>query len=193
MKTININEFVAKTFDNILSKEECDYIVNFCNSTSAWRRISNSFWDNRTINYSNVEDENIKKIISINFLKIQKLLKDEYNLQSDVYTDIIDIVRWFPGMEQLPHCDDMSDNIDQHIRFKNRYFGSVIYLNDDFSGGVTFYPEHNFKIVPKIGTLAVHLGDYNHRHGVTKIEKSIRYTISSFWSFNKNMKYDIFK
>ena len=88
-------------------------------------------------------------------------------------------------MNQPPHCDDMSDSKKENKNFNHRYFGCVIYLNDDYIGGETFYPDHNFKIVPKSGTLAIHLGDCNHRHGVTEVKENTRYTIASFWSFDK--------
>lgn len=182
----NMNKFSAKTFNAILLPEECSYILDFCKSTSSWRSIPDSFWHDRTINYLTLQDEKIKKIISEKFVKIQKIIKDAYSLDFNVYTDTIDIVRWLPGMEQSPHCDDMSDSEEHHQRHKNRFFGAVLYLNDDFAGGETFYPDHDFKVVPKQGMLAVHLGDCNHRHGVTKVENSTRYTIASFWSFDKN-------
>ena len=182
----NMNKFSAKTFNAILSPEECSYILDFCKSASSWRSIPDSFWHDRTIDYSALEDVKIKKIISDKFIKIQKLLRDEYSLDSNVYPDNIALVRWLPGMEQSPHCDDMSDSERDHSLFKNRFFGAILYLNDDFTGGETFYPDHDFKVVPKQGMLAVHLGDCNHRHGVTKVENSTRYTIASFWSFDKN-------
>jgi hypothetical protein len=181
-----INKFSAKTFSEVLSLEESSCLLDFCKNASSWRSIPDSFWHDRTINYLALQDEKIKKIISEKFVKIQKIIKDAYSLNSNVYPDTIDIVRWLPGMEQSPHCDDMSNNEKEHSRFKNRFFGAIVYLNDDFAGGETFYPDHDFKITPETGMLAVHLGDCNHRHGVTKVQNFTRYTIASFWSFDKN-------
>lgn len=177
------NKFAAKTFDEVLSLEECDKILNYAKTTDAWESVSNNFWDKRTIYYHNLPDD-LKAILKPKYEGIQKLFRQEYCLDASLYPDTITLVRWFPGMEQPPHCDDMSDSKEEHPKFKNRFIGSIVYLNDDFTGGETYYPQHNFKITPKRGTLAVHLGDNNHRHGVTKVEGNVRYTIASFWSFD---------
>jgi hypothetical protein len=78
----------------------------------------------------------------------------------------------------------MIDTID-HITHKHREYGSIVYLNNNFSGGETFYPQHNISIVPKPGMLAIHPADSNHMHGVSEIKDGIRYTIASFWTFDK--------
>jgi hypothetical protein len=86
-------------------------------------------------------------------------------------------------MSQPPHADDMTDtNISG---FEHRSFGSIIYLNNDYLGGHTYYPNFDIEIIPEAGKLAVHPGDPNHLHGVTKIENGIRYTVASFWTTEK--------
>jgi hypothetical protein len=37
--------------------------------------------------------------------------------------------------------------------------------------------------------LAMHKGTPDYMHGVTKIENSIRYTIASFWTFEKGYEH----
>ena len=90
----------------------------------------------------------------------------------------------FPETEQPAHADDMT-NYEGMEWFHHRHYGAILYLNDDYKGGHTFYPQHNFEIIPKAGTLALHPGDTNHLHGVTKIKNSKRYTIASFWTREK--------
>lgn len=183
--TVDLTKFCAKTFDGMFSVEECAKILDYARSTEAWENLGSGFWDKRTIHYHRLP-EDIRAMLAPKYQGIQKLFRQEYGLASWVYPDTITLVRWHPGMEQAPHCDDMSDNKDEHPKFKNRFLGSIVYLNDDFAGGETYYPKHNFKVTPKQGRLAVHLGDDNHRHGVTKVENAIRYTLASFWSFDRN-------
>jgi hypothetical protein len=66
--------------------------------------------------------------------------------------------------------------------FNHREYGAIIYLNDNYSGGHTYYPNHNFDIAPAVGKLAIHPGDPEHLHGVSKIEDGVRYTLASFWT-----------
>lgn len=182
------SDFMAKTFENVLTQEETNSFINYCNNTNRWREIPNNFWDKRTIHYSVVKNDNpiLGEVLEKTIKIIQKKMIEEYKLSDIPYPDTLDVVRWFPGMEQQPHCDDMSDNEHQHQHFSHRYFGCVIYLNDNYTGGKTYYPEHNITISPKPGMAAIHLGDCNHRHGVTKVENNVRYTIASFWGFDKN-------
>jgi hypothetical protein len=177
--------FQAKTINDFLNKEQCEVLLNFVKTTNSWRRIDGDFWDNRTINYFDTPVE-IKEILQDSILRLQSFMQTEYSLSRPIYPDTMDLVRWFDGMSQHPHCDDMSDNEKEHSRFSSRYIGCVIYLNDDYEGGKTYYPSHNFEVTPKSGMAAIHLGDCNHRHGVTKVIGNTRYTAASFWGFDKS-------
>lgn len=184
---MNALTFNPKIVDNFLPNTDCEYIVDYLKHSDKYRRTSdNDFWDNRVIDYHMVDDIYTKQTMEECVHKMQKIIKQEYNLTEDVYPDNMGLVRWFNGMQQQPHCDDMSDNSNEHARFSHRYFGCIIYLNTDYQGGKTYYPEHNFSIDPMVGRLAIHLGDCNHRHGVSEIRGNIRYTIASFWSFGTN-------
>jgi hypothetical protein len=179
-----------KTIENFLSKEEIYSIVTFAKNVDQWENAGgNGFWDNRSLNainiYNNYDKDLGEKLYNIRE-KIKKSIIKEYKLDVDVYPDLFQIVRWFPGQEQSPHADDMTNIDDDSLGwFKHRHFGSIIYLNDDYTGGHTYYPEHDIDIVPKSGMLAIHPGDPEHLHGVTRIENSIRYTIASFWTLDK--------
>jgi hypothetical protein len=181
----------AKFIDNFLTQEECDYIVETVNKGELWERIKpGDFWDNRTVNamtlYHNNNKELAVKLFEVRE-KIREKIKELYS-EADIFPDLCQVVRWFPGMEQQPHADDMTDSKDTEA-FHHRHYGAILYLNDNYSGGKTYYPQHNFEITPVKGRLAIHPGDTEHYHGVTKVEGGIRYTMASFWTRNKD-KYD---
>jgi hypothetical protein len=182
---MNSNVFKPVTVNNFLSNEECSFLVNFAKTTDKWRKIPGNFWDGRTLNYIELNGE-VKNIFHRSIVNIQEIMMMKYELEMPIYPDTMDLVRWYDLMEQQPHCDDMNDNKQEHLKFSHRFFGCIIYLNDDYDGGRTYYPEHNFEIIPEAGKLAIHLGDCNHRHGVTQIKGNTRYTIASFWTFDKS-------
>ena len=155
--------FNAKTIDNFISKEECNYLIDTVKNIETWQEAASDYWSNRTLN-------------AINILSLYR--------EEVIYPDLFEMVRWFPETELPPHVDDMTD-AEGYEWFHHRHYGSVIYLNDDYVGGHTFYPNHNVEIIPKAGTLTLHPGDPNHLHGVTKVEGSMRYTIASFWTREK--------
>lgn len=180
-----MSNFKAKVIEDFLTKTEIDEILKFAKSQNQWES-GGDFWDNRVFNVSTIGNSYSKELGDTFYRirgRISKAISELYSV-SHAYPDTTQLVRWFPGLEQAPHADDMT-NADGHEWFHHREYGAIIYLNDDYSGGETYYPQHNFSISPKAGMLAIHPGDPNHMHGVTKIDGGIRYTISSFWTTNK--------
>ena len=180
--------FSAKVIENFISSKDCMYLVNLANSSDLWGGGGSEFWDNRVINYHNIasHDKNAASIMLDANVRCGQKIKELFNLE-EIYSDTLQIIRWFPGMEQHPHADDMSNT--DIVGFDHRAFGSIVYLNNNYSGGHTYYPNFNFEVIPKTGALAIHPGDAEHLHGVTKIQDGIRYTIASFWTQRKEKSY----
>lgn len=179
--------FNVKVVEDLLSSNEIKDLVDFASSIEQWEEGGGEFWSNRSLNAVNVYQNHSKEIGKLLYdirTRIHDAIVREYSLTEEVYPDLTQIVRWFPGQEQPPHADDMTDSKDTEW-FHHRHFGAIIYLNDNYRGGHTFYPQHNFEVIPKPGMLALHPGDTEHYHGVTKVEDSIRYTIASFWTLDK--------
>lgn len=182
--------FNAKVMKNFVSNEDCLYLVDLVKSWSAWENGGTEFWADRVLNYQSVLyfDKKAAKIMLDANNNCGNFIKEKYDLEFPVYSDTLQLIRWFPGMDQGPHADDMTNS--DFKGFEHRAFGSIIYLNDDYRGGRTFYPNFNVEVVPESGSLAVHPGDPEHLHGVTKIEDSVRYTIASFWTFDKEKSHE---
>ena len=183
--------FNAHVIEDFISKENCEYLINAAVASDLWRTAGHEFWDNRTINYIDMVsfDKKAADIMIDALIRCKEAIKKAYNLE-EIYPDLLQVIRWFPGMQQTPHSDDMSHtDITGH---EHRAFGSVLYLNDDYEGGHTYYPNFNFDITPKAGALAFHPADVEHLHGVTEVKELIRYTIASFWTKEKNreMRYE---
>lgn len=180
--------FNAREVSNFLSDSECKLLVNTAKDIeNLWDKNHHEFWNNRVVSpivlssngYTRAAD-----IIMNSIIRCKELIQNSYGLSDEIYPDTATLVRWFPGMEQQPHADDM---IEANVEgFAHRKFGAIIYLNDDYSGGHTYYPKYEYDIKPQVGKLAIHPGDSEHLHGVTKIEDGMRYTIASFWTFERN-------
>jgi len=177
--------FNAITKDNFISKEDCQYLIDIAIASDLWEGAGHEFWNNRIINYHNIfqYDKKAAEIMLDANIRCSNVIKNNYAIP-EIYSDTLQICRWFPGMEQPPHCDDMTDT--NVVGLEHREFGSIIYLNEGYEGGQTYYPNYNISITPQAGKLAVHPGDPDHLHGVTKIEGGMRYTIASFWTLDKN-------
>ena len=180
-----VNDKILKK-ENFLDESYIVNVLNFAKNTNLWEtsKKDGDFWSTRTLGLYKVPDE-IKTILKDVCIKTEKFISESYNLNKPVYIDTIDLVRWFPGQHQPAHCDDMTNDDTEKFKFSHRAFGSIIYLNDDYLGGETFYPNFEISVKPKKNTCIVHPGDCDHLHGVTKIENSIRYTIASFWTHDQ--------
>jgi hypothetical protein len=182
--------FNAKIIKNFISKEDCKHLIDIATSQDIWENAGSSFWNDRVLNYSSILkfDKRAASIMLNANIECGNIIKNNYNLNHNVYSDTLQVVRWFPEMEQSPHADDMTNSGIKG--FEHRSFGSIIYLNDNYSGGHTFYPNFDIEVVPETGSLAIHPGDPEHLHGVTKIEDNMRYTIASFWTFDKEKSHE---
>ena len=140
--------FSPKLVKNFLTQEECDYLVNLVKDIEPWETGGSDFWNNRSLNgitlYNNIDKVAGTLIYNIRN-KIKETIRQEYSLPNEVYPDLCQIVRWFPGQEQHPHADDMK-NTEGNDWFHHRDYGAIIYLNDDYDGGHTYYPNYNFDI-----------------------------------------------
>jgi hypothetical protein len=176
--------FNAKTHDNFLNQDEVRFFLDTLVNTDKWEPSSIEFWNDRVINIRTAKthfgQEFADKLTEISE-RTKEFIKSNYSLEKNIEPDIVTMCRWFPGMSQPPHADDMTNTKVKGL--EHRIFGAIVYLNDDYEGGKTFYPDYDIEITPESGKLAVHPGDTNHMHGVTEITGNVRYTIASFWKY----------
>ncbi len=181
-----MNKFNARVFVDFLSKEECELLLTFAKNTDMWSNGGDPIYNNRVIHLIQYQhDEEIRsKIVEIRN-RIKEAIIKEYKFE-DIYEDTVQIVRWYEDMFQPPHADACNpDGSDNGLTF--REIGSVIYLNDEYSGGKTYYTKYGIEVTPKAGTLIMHPSDLDHNHGVTEIKSDMRYTLASFWT--KDVKF----
>ena len=169
----DLNKFIYEE-NEFLDKSLCN-CLNFCLSNfSDWDSGYIDFWKNRTLSFSNsnriLEMENCKAIVEI----IREKIKNTYGVK-DAYCDTIDFIKWPIGSSQPPHFDKISG-------LDHREWGSVIYINSNYQGGETFYPDLDIKITPESGKIVIHPGDVDFMHGVSGVIGNDRFTIASFWT-----------
>lgn len=168
--------------EELLSSDECAYLVWLAETETNWtKNIVLPFWSERNIGlltdipkhkYQSVET--IKLALSVH-QKIKEFVSKSFNVEC--YADQIGVVKWPPNSFQMVHVDEIPE--------LSRVAGCVVYLNDDYEGGHTFYPYYDREHTPKTGAIFAHNSNHSHLHGVTKIHGKTRYTISSTWSTKK--------
>jgi hypothetical protein len=82
--------------------------------------------------------------------------------------EVHQLVMWPQGMEQAVHIDK---------RREATTHAAIVYLNDDFSGGETYFPDIKDEVRPQRGLLAGFPGRAL-AHGVRKVEHGTRHTLA---------------
>ena len=176
---------------NFLSETECDLLINYqkkhsTNNIEGWGlQNHDSNWNNRIVVLDKVDDDSIRKLIEVVHYKISILCAKSYN-QDYVYPEFSNLVYWAPGMSLGVHADNMwIDEPEKPHYASHRDFSAVIYLNDDYEGGKTFFNDTGYEVEPKTGKLIYFTSCKEDAHGVTKIVSGHRYSFALWFTKNE--------
>lgn len=98
--------------------------------------------------------------------KIFPILINDYNMDFSIISET-EIVRYGVGGIFIPHVD--SNKLKPY-----RAFTVILYLNDDFDGGQTSFPEINYSVEPSVGRVLIFPSHMLHGgESVTRGEKHI--------------------
>ena len=118
-----------------------------------------------------------------------------------VVPEMIGINRWHVGGEQHPHLDIYSNqemDLNLHHNTPAREWTCILYLNDDLKGGETYIPEgkvmchdnvqreYDADTFPPIACSGLLFQGIYIPHGVSKVRRNDRYTVSLWFSSNLN-------
>lgn len=187
---------MINTIDYFITEDEVDTLLRYCRMATAknyWKYNDreNDYWKDRCIDLdtliNNSEEFGGESAVLVKDIMLE--IKDRIsgyiyhiNDNKDIYyTDCFQLVRWPIGSSQSPHADaEYEDQSDHPSPWRD--YGSIIYLNDNYIGGNTYFVNKLTAIKPKSRTLAVFPGTLEYTHGVSKVTDNVRYTIASFWT-----------
>jgi prolyl 4-hydroxylase len=150
--------YYVKEIPNFLSKEECLKIKEISSGRLDKSRVytSNNDIEDNTVRISKQcwlkdLDDPILAVISERVAKITRTdLKSQEEFQ---------VVKYDQGGFYKPHYDACNKETDDCVRLNKglgpRYITVIMYLNDDFEGGETHFPNIKTSIKPEIGKAAI--------------------------------------
>lgn len=170
--------------ENYLPSKHLEQYLSHCENTSDWSKVkTTNRWSERVIYLGH---KGLFSDTNCFFLENTKQqIRSKLNLTEEIYPDYLGLVRWKIGDYQEPHADGENPGGDKHP-FHWRNFGCVYYLNDNYEGGEIYFPNQELEIKPKPNTLVFFPGTLEYLHGVKPIVEGVRYTLTSFWTFDKN-------
>lgn len=143
-------------FDNVLNAEECSALIDLYEQN---KHNSHKWRDTYPINLRHLE----VPLVSSCCAKVVNVCK---TIDQNACIEWGEIVRWDVGANQPLHTDTASIST---------VLTSITYLNDNYSGGNTYFFDGQ-AIQPRVGRTLIFDGK-THLHGVTSVENTYRYTL----------------
>ena len=177
------------TRPNVLSPEQCRALIECFerNRDACATREGDPFWSGRFIwqdALPALEVDAIRIMQQARFLA-QTLLNQAVLPQRPIYSDTAQLVRWHEGHELTPHADNIEPDGTPNST-PHRSFSSLIYLNDDYEGGETYFPGHGIRLKPQAGALVIFGAGPQYVHGVSRVTRGLRYTYAGWFTFDKD-------
>ncbi|MCS6782671.1 MAG: 2OG-Fe(II) oxygenase [Gloeomargarita sp. SKYBB_i_bin120] len=116
---------------------------------------------------------------------VQKLLHRYYGI-AFYDMEAIAILRYRPGQFYRRHVDNIllgSRRAELAQGIPTRDIGVVGYLNDDFTGGETYFDRQNITVKPQQGAVVVFPAYYTHPHQALPVRTGVKYVLTT-WLFH---------
>lgn len=169
----------------VLTRRQCQVLCEASERIEP-RRQENAYWDGRVSFLDSMPEEEretralIQQARLIAQISIIQTVRPPYVLHSDT----AQLVRWDPGQELKPHADNIEPD-GRPNGTPHRAMSCVVYLNDNYGGGETFFPGLGFRIKPEPGLMLAFGSGETHVHGVTRVRDARRYMIATWFTFDK--------
>jgi len=171
---------MVKYLKNFVSKTHCNQIYNYLKDhTSQSFKLDNTrpWFENNNIFYNKISDTYIRNLVKNYIVKLSASISVQFKVET--YPHYTDLVLWNKGKSMEAHVDDGQESNDEIRKvLQPRHFSSIIYLNDDFTGGKTFIGKKQFK--PEQGAALIFKSSI--KHGVTEVKEGVRGTIASWFT-----------
>tara|TARA_B100000427_G_scaffold250267_1_gene213493 strand:+ start:516 stop:1079 length:564 start_codon:yes stop_codon:yes gene_type:complete len=176
---------------NFIEPQLCQWVIDYFESVPKDRDpLQDKFFVGRTISLTNVNTYDVKKRFKVFEQMMVQTIGKLFPDDGYIFTENTNIVKWPAGIKwdqdsefaMDPHVDNEFDReYDRHLT--ERDFTTICYLNDDYEGGHTFFPELDIECVPERGKVVFLPSTL--LHGVTAISGNDRYTIATWFTKNR--------
>ena len=169
-------------FDNMLDTDSCRQLHQYITSIQKAFDIDKKklpWFEGDSFAWLDIPDENLKRNILTYKNTATQLISESF--KKTIYPEFTDIVLWRTGRKMSRHLDNGYGE-DSHL--KSRVVSSVLYINDDYTGGETFIAtEHGTDYIsqPRAGSMVCFLSNEQNKHGVNEIMSGNRLVVSIWY------------
>lgn len=165
--------------ENFISKPHLERIYKYCCLINEWEPQSSAGTDKiSTAATMKKVDPELHAIMCEYATKMQSMIEHKFGRTLEPGT--LGIRRWDVGESQEQHADGEShDGIPNETYIVD--YGSIVYLNDNYTGGELYFSAYDISFKPTAGTLAFFPSSTYYIHGVKPVTSGVRYTSPHFW------------
>jgi LPS sulfotransferase NodH len=181
-------DFVVR--DSFLTEPQCSSLCQAFLSLEDRKFRSDRidpYWNNRFLWFADLMNArpDSAEIISDAQWRAARHVQEFYRLKVPIYTDLLQIVQWTPGMFMRAHADNANPDGAAH-EMAHRDFSGIIYLNDDYEGGELYFTALDIAIRPRRGMFVGFTAGFHHEHAVLRIlSGNQRLTVPFFFTFDR--------
>lgn len=175
-----------------LSRPQCQVLIDCFERNREKYSAKNigEYWDGRFIWQNSLPEEDevdaIRIMQQLRFLCLS-LLNQAVVPSEPLYSDTAQLVCWPEGVELTPHADNVEPDGRPNTS-PHRSFSSLVYVNDEYEGGETYFPGHGIRIKPEAGGLVLFGAGPEYVHGVSKVRSGLRYTYAGWFTYEKTLE-----
>jgi len=172
--------------ENFMTTEHVELAYRYCYSINEWESWSKGGND-KISTYKKMQKDNpeLYEIMQSYVDDVKKMI--EFKFGRILETARPGIRRWDSGESQGLHADGEDLDGTPNGTYIVDY-GSVIYINQNYTGGEIYFPQHGLELKPKEGSLIFFPSSSYYLHGVRPVIEGVRYTSPHFWVPEKHRK-----
>ncbi len=166
----------------LFTPEQCALLVEAARRLPA-RQDDNHFLDQRvqTPDQLPEPEHRVCALMQQARLLIQLELIGKLRPPRRLWGDTSQLVRWEEGQYLDAHTDNLEPDGSPN-QTPHRAASAVVYLNDDYEGGETFFPGLGFRVRPEAGLAIAFGAGASHVHGVTRLRRGRRYMMATWFT-----------
>ena len=175
-------------FEDFVSIDDQNTILDFCEKNPKWRPITGEKkFSSQQKNMIIASDDNahlpgadkVFEILDKYSYKIAETIHKEKIIENTIFGMPPTLFKYPKGYSLLAHMDTRYSKWISHA--------SVLYFNEDYSGGELAFPLLDITIMPKPRELIIFSQQENeYLHEIKRIKDGIRYSSATWWGSEKS-------